>query len=842
MASIKELLMEAALWGDAFIKAEQRKDVREAEKIKRELLAKTAELNFKIAEAKKKTYDDEQAQMELKRQAEAVATQYLLANPGDDEGAYRAWANIVHPGKKGAVSLIQQQQQQQLPKPGLKLPDKPLTGEAKTAPGILQETELQLRGQAPQDSSKIVQLPSTSEFIQGGLQRELDARYKAPPVTRAMQALPERKPARRRLPAPAPTPVAETERAPARRKASAVTAALPSARIQAQPTATIPGALMPGVAAKTGVAPPTMKPVRRDLAVPAFGEHRGGVSRTYDLPANKTEERAAIQREYPSANEIIYADWVVDTLKVPAGFVENSTARLRAVTTAQKFEDDQRVRSRNKKIQAELDGDPKTRNASESLLRTTVNPTAARDQNMVYGVFKDLKRLGFGPDNETLNEKAYGQVQQDILSAKLSDEDKRKQDMAKMKDKALKKELAQKAGLQAEFDKFSSRLQAAYKLIISIHPQVSPRSGDLTTEIEIARMLKEKGWIETDTLNNKTNKKIASEVAEILSLADAEQVASGIRIDNPVHDRIANRVILLYNPKEAPGVKKYIQGEFARDAELRKEGIKANASTSFGQEAIKANINTSREVTAGERINIANQENAIDQLNQVRKLYQSYLRKGGSPNLYTRFKAGLLRTTGVGVLDRDLNEMLVRIDKLYFDFRKNLTGAAFSPTEANQYRRLFPEISMNPDRFFSGLDAVQNTYNDNIANFYGTIIGKGLYEEAFGRPEPKRTLDPTEAAYKDATNNGKSLFDFKNIVDDKLRKLAQDLIKFDEELPPMTEEERRALIDYAKTLNAEDQATYDEILKNRKIEEQKLSLTKDQFNKIITDFPLLLGE
>ena len=54
MASIKELLMEAALWGDAFLKAEQRKDTREAEKIKRELMLKTQELTNKINDQKLK--------------------------------------------------------------------------------------------------------------------------------------------------------------------------------------------------------------------------------------------------------------------------------------------------------------------------------------------------------------------------------------------------------------------------------------------------------------------------------------------------------------------------------------------------------------------------------------------------------------------------------------------------------------------------------------------------------------------------------------------------------------------------------------------------------------------
>jgi len=231
-------------------------------------------------------------------------------------------------------------------------------------------------------------------------------------------------------------------------------------------------------------------------------------------------------------------------------------------------------------------------------------------------------------------------------------------------------------------------------------------------------------------------------------------------------------------------------------------------------------------------------------LEQIRKLYQSFLKNGGTANLYTRWKTGLIRTTGIGAIDRDLNEMMVRIDKLYFAFRQDLTGAAFSEKEANQYRRLFPEISMGPERFFAGLDAVQNTHRDNMANFYKGIIGNLMYTDVFGAPEHKRVLDTTERAYVDATRGGTLIFDLNNILDLKQRKAAAELTEFGKEtLPKFTDKEREILLKYATDLSPAEEEAYNRVLEKAKEEgPQEYNFTEDQLNNFIKGFGQFLNK
>ena len=302
----------------------------------------------------------------------------------------------------------------------------------------------------------------------------------------------------------------------------------------------------------------------------------------------------------------------------------------------------------------------------------------------------------------------------------------------------------------------------------------------------------------------------------------AEEVAPEIVFVNPLYERIANRVTQLNDDKKAYGTKKYIQTEF-------------DVGPEYGKEAIKVSINTSDAVTASERGKITGQANAIDQLEQIRKLYQSFLKNGGTANLYTRWKTGLIRTTGIGAIDRDLNEMMVRIDKLYFAFRQDLTGAAFSDKEANQYRRLFPEISMGPERFFAGLDAVQNTHRDNMANFYKGIIGNLMYTDVFGAPEHKRVLTTTERAYVDATRGGTLIFDLNNILDLKQRKAAAELTEFGKEtLPKFTDKEREILLKYATDLSPAEEEAYNRVLKKAKEEgPEEYNFTDDQLKKLV---------
>jgi len=788
MANIRDILMGVLFFGDGYVKAKKRNDEAQADKNYRAMKMKEAELAVEMARSKQKIMDQQEKRLAKERKRKS-ATEQIALRGGGVKDVSMAW-DAISTGKEYFVSPEGAAADRPFLKPGGFGPARggvrtaPLLPEAQPGKARLDVTDLSLRGK-PTLPSAMQRLQAGKSIIPTTAERAFPGgTYQPPAMTSAMRG---------EFPALADRP--------------ALAERLTEPRME---------------------RPQLAETIREDLVAPVTttGDgYRGGVSRTFDLPSTKEEEQNAIITEFPSVDEMVLADWVESYLKIP-GLMKDSSLRLKKIQEAQNFADNQRKRSKNKKIQDVLDKDPVTRNIAESLLRLVVNPTSARDADMVYGVFRDLKRNGFNPEgDEGKNRLAYQQVVDDIENASLSSEDKRTRDIAKLKQDAQQKEADERERLQEIFDKFPRGLQAAAKSVISLHPTVNLKANDLWTEIDVAKLLQEKGWDINATLSSPKNKKIAVEVAEILDLSTAEEEAPEIILGDPLYDRISNSVMRLYPSKERFGIKKDIRTEFTIDPE-------------YGKEALKVAINTSPEVTASERASIIGQGNAIAQLEQIRKLYQSFLKNGGSPNLYTRFSAGLLRTTGVGSIDRDLNEMLVRIENLYYDFRQNLTGAAFSQAEANQYRRLFPEISMKPERFFAGLDAVQNTYRDSMANFYKAYVGDKLYTDVFGAPKHKRVLTTTERAYVDATTDAGgnfTVFNLDNIIPE-LRTGVTELTEFNKkELPQFTPREREILQNLGNSLDPEEQKIYEKVQKDKNPPET-YNLTDNQFKKLIEGF------
>ena len=249
MASIKELLMEAALWGDAFIKAEQRKDVREAEKIKQELLLKTYELNNKINDEKLKLAQKEHERLMLKQEQDLrLKTQEK-----------KSFTELIF-GEKGLTRPLSEEQRESLTKSRvIGDEDKTLAAAgvdptAKTGPSVdLQESLQSAIGKPPEE------IPANMQKL---LQEQIAQKQRQ--AQRAPVA--ERETARRRLPAPP-------------KKAPGVPVTAQPQPVSGAPVYKVetPGALMPGVAAKLDIAPPLSQ-------IPEITDVSSYVDRAKEIP------------------------------------------------------------------------------------------------------------------------------------------------------------------------------------------------------------------------------------------------------------------------------------------------------------------------------------------------------------------------------------------------------------------------------------------------------------------------------------------------------------------------------------------------------------------------------
>ena len=243
MASIKELLMEAALWGDAFLKAEQRKDTREAEKIKQELMLKTQELTNKINDQKLKLAQKEH-ERRLKEQQDKLTSE-TQEKRGFIDYLFGPGGLTRDQTKSLTESRVIGDEDKSLAESGVDTT-------AKTGPAVdLQESLQSAIAKPPEE------IPANMQKV---LQEQMQRQAQRAPVA-------ERETARRRLPAPA-------------KKAPGVPVTAQPQPVSGAPVYKVetPGALMPGVAAKTGVAPPLSQ-------IPEITDVSSYVERAKEIPA-----------------------------------------------------------------------------------------------------------------------------------------------------------------------------------------------------------------------------------------------------------------------------------------------------------------------------------------------------------------------------------------------------------------------------------------------------------------------------------------------------------------------------------------------------------------------------
>jgi hypothetical protein len=116
-------------------------------------------------------------------------------------------------------------------------------------------------------------------------------------------------------------------------------------------------------------------------------------------------------------------------------------------------------------------------------------------------------------------------------------------------------------------------------------------------------------------------------------------------------------------------------------------------------------------------------EDALYALNEIEALLKEYEANGGRTNLLTgnieKFQNNVLKKTGSAKLAGIANQIAIVIQK----YRQELTGAAFTESEAEEYAGLFPSIEKTPELNMAKIQSMRNAYNGYINQFYRRQLG-----------------------------------------------------------------------------------------------------------------------
>lgn len=178
---------------------------------------------------------------------------------------------------------------------------------------------------------------------------------------------------------------------------------------------------------------------------------------------------------------------------------------------------------------------------------------------------------------------------------------------------------------------------------------------------------------------------------------------------------------------------------------------------------------------------------------EIEDLYNKYIEKGWETSwingTYEQFLNKFWKTS-----DPDLLELYNKIQRSIMTFRHDISGAAFTESEAKQYEQVFPNTKDTMEAFMTKVKSIKDLAKNDNAYYYDTQLWgtgkyKALQEELSKVRTPKSTI--TEEISKTNQINLSSLKDFASNVYTMLtknkRKDTDSIIV--EETPSATEEQ-----------------------------------------------------
>lgn len=140
---------------------------------------------------------------------------------------------------------------------------------------------------------------------------------------------------------------------------------------------------------------------------------------------------------------------------------------------------------------------------------------------------------------------------------------------------------------------------------------------------------------------------------------------------------------------------------------------------------------------ADEKKNVNARQEALYAINIIEDSLSQYISMGGDTGLLTgnveKFYNNVLKKTK----DPIKAELANTISQTIQTYRQQLTGAAFTESEAREYNRLFPSITKSPELNQALINSLKSQYERNMRLFYERQLGGAGYkklEELSGMP------------------------------------------------------------------------------------------------------------
>ncbi len=146
------------------------------------------------------------------------------------------------------------------------------------------------------------------------------------------------------------------------------------------------------------------------------------------------------------------------------------------------------------------------------------------------------------------------------------------------------------------------------------------------------------------------------------------------------------------------------------------------------RQLLKASAITS--LPTAEQTKVRGREIGIQTLDNIEKLLKDYKAKGGETSLVSGTEAEMLEKIG-RIKDPQKKSIATQIRSALIDYRSAVSGAAFTESEMQEYKGLFPSVSSSYDLNLAKIDGLRRAWRQGNDATFRTIMTPSLYDSIY---------------------------------------------------------------------------------------------------------------
>ena len=144
---------------------------------------------------------------------------------------------------------------------------------------------------------------------------------------------------------------------------------------------------------------------------------------------------------------------------------------------------------------------------------------------------------------------------------------------------------------------------------------------------------------------------------------------------------------------------------------------------------------------------IMGQERTVDFLDEIADDLKAFEDAGGDTNIFTGTLEEIARKAGL-VKEPELRKVAVKITKARQQYRRAMTGVAFSPGENLEYDKVFPDINKTAEFNTAVINGLRESFRGDVDFFYGFMMGEDAYGEIFKQSPGEQTIERGGMTFK----------------------------------------------------------------------------------------------